>query len=200
MTFLTLLGAGMSAAGVLLLWRAWRLGHEGRQVGRRISLAAGWSLLAACLLPWARAAGADRGPALALLAMMLTAGLLLAAIGWREAARRGRRRERERPANGNTTAGGARRLLPRRVWIFLLAGPLSAAAAFLLSLVFYYGPAAGWDPANRLAGVLLFAPAAWALLSVASTYDSRLLTRSALLGGLVLLGLAGLWLTPGGAA
>lgn len=190
MTGLMLLAAALSVAGIWLVRRAWDYGRDKRPRARRLALSGGWGLLVAAVWPWSLAAGGDRGVALAFLVPVLGAFVLLAAIGRRESRRGGRRAQRNKPANGNGSNGIGARLFARRVWIFLLAGPLSALAAFLLSAQIYYRWPADWDDANRLAAVLLFAPFAWAVLAVWSTYDSRLRVRGAVLAGFLLLGLA----------
>lgn len=193
---MTMLAAGLlSLTGFWLVRRAWlagRAGAHGRRQGFRL---AGWGLLVIAAWPWMAAAGADRGVAFAVLMPLLFACVWLAGIGWREAQRWRGRRERDKPLAETARAQGARVLL-RRIWIFLLAGPLSAACAFFLT-VLLYGQAAHWQPANRLAAVLLCAPLVWTLLSIWSTYDKRLFARSAAVLVLLAIGVAGVLLNHG---
>lgn len=195
-----LAGSGLSLAGVMLLWRTWRFGWQRRGRLQPLAGIAAWAVLGASLAPWIAAGGADRGVALAVLLWMIGGFIVLGFIGWREA------RSPRRPRNGRSRQSNARpdsrpagALLARRIWVFLLAGPVAAGTALLLSLDLY-ALSNAWAPANRLAAVLLSAPMAWAALSVLATYDAGLSRRSALMAGILAIGVLGLAFGPGGTA
>lgn len=188
--------AGLSIAGVLALWQTWRFGRQNRRPAQRAGRLLAWFLLAVSLVPWGLAGGADRGVALGILGLMVAALAIVGTIGWREARNpRRRKNSRERTDNERTESPG--RAFVRRAWIFVLAGPFSALAAISLTLSLH-GLAVSWDPANRLAALLLFAPVAWAVLTIVATYDGALWKRSAGIGGVLVAGLLGAVLVPGG--
>lgn len=192
------LGLLTAAAGTTLLWFAWRAGRD-RRAGTRIALrVAGWGLLAASLWPWTVAGGADRGVALALLPMMLTALVIVGAIGWRHY-RDGRESNsrRRRPAGDKPATPASEGRLLRRIWIFLLAGPVAGLAALQLT-VSLNALGASLAPPNRVALGLVLMPLAWCVLAIIATYDTRLRYRSSFLLACLSLGLAGVWLLPGG--
>lgn len=188
--------AGFSIAGALVLWQTWRFGRQNRRPAQRAGRLFAWFLLGASAIPWTLFGGADRGVALGILVLMVAGLAIVGAIGWRDARNPRRRRNgRERTDNGSQAPRG--RAFARRAWIFALAGPVSALAVMALTLALH-GLAAAWDPANRLAAAFLFAPLAWMVLAVVATYDTALWKRSAGIGGVLVAGLLGAVLIPGG--
>ncbi|WP_417451127.1 hypothetical protein, partial [Kordiimonas sp.] len=70
----------------------------------------------------------------------------------------------------------------RRVFTFLLAGPIAGVAALYLCL-WLYGAMGGGASAGQLMAVLFAFPLLWAVLSVFATYDMPVVRR----GGIVVL-------------
>lgn len=171
-------GVVLTLGGVLLLQQSWRERRAGRHARRRVLVTLAWSALGIALLPWAVALGTDKGIACALLALMLTGAALVLRAGFTHAPRQ-RNGERESRKNGAAVVVQDWRLLMRRSWVFLLAGPVCGIAAVFMTAVMF----AGWNvdtgsAANRLAATLLLVPIAWALLATWSTYDISLKLRS----------------------
>lgn len=195
---MSLVGAGLVLAGVLLLWLVWQLGPRWPAACRRFARVFAWALLVLSAWPWAIVAGADRGPALALLGTMGTGLVVVAGIGWRHWRQRPARPPRSRSRNdkdrGRSISGmTARALFLRRAWIVLLAGPLAGAASCLGALAIDR-LLASWASANRVTTVLLAVPLVWTLLAILATYGMSLVRRSAAIGLLIALGAAGLFL------
>lgn len=191
----------VSVAGVGLLRWAWQLGR-GNGNGARLGLdVAGWGLLAVSFPLWVHAGGPDRGVALAFLAFMLPGLGWIGLAAWEGGRNGGRSRKRQTRIDAVRTAREQvrpRHERARRVWVFVLAGPVSAAAAVLLGMLLYVALlAAGWHPADVLATVLLFVPLAWTMLAIAATTHYSLWKRSAVVLGLAALGLIGYPLLPG---
>lgn len=183
MQYLTLVfGMALTAAGVLLLFTGWRARRAGRSQQRALFTSAGWILLAASLLPWIILGGSDRGVAFAIMAFMLAGSMLVIFLGSRHSSN-GRARNMRESVNGGAQSINGNNLLVRRVWVFLLAGPLSFAVAMAGTAVLYLA----WtgSAANRLAVVMLLVPFAWAVLAIYATYDVSLRQRSATVMGLL---------------
>lgn len=183
MQHLTLVfGIALTMAGVGSLFAAWRARRAGQRRQRNVRVVAGWLLLCLSFVPWIVHGGNDRGVALAIMAFMLAGSTLVLLLGARHRAN-GRRRNGERDANGaSDTRAGGWRLLVRRVWVFLLAGPVSFAVAMLATAALYLG----WTGSapDRLAAVMLAVPFAWTLLAIYATYDISLRQRSVAVLGL----------------
>lgn len=192
--------AGYAAliAGVLFVWRGWHARRAGRLAERRAFVGIGWLAIAMSFAPWMVAGGADRGVALALIVFMLAGVCLLlhAMFTGKGNGRRGNGRDAS--SNGASNAGfGGWRLFLRRSWVFLLAGPVSAAAAtFAAAALFGLWNVETGSAANRLAAVLLLVPIAWSALAIWATYDVPLRRRSLVVFGFLLAGVAGTFL-PG---
>lgn len=190
------IAAAMPIAAALLLrqgWRARRAGHPQRRLAFMLSA---WTLLLLSFVPWTAASGADRGVAFAITAFML-AGFVLVLLAGREGNGSRKRAEREPRTNGNGNEQSGTRLLLRRICVFLLAGPVSAAIALLITAAAF----AWWNvetgsAANRLAAALLLMPFAWALLAIWTTYDVPLRRRSLVMAGVALVSVAGVMLAP----
>jgi len=185
-------------AGVGLLWLVWQRGPGWPPLRRGILRALAWGLLVLAVWPWAVAGGADRGPALALLALMVTGLVLVGGRGWRHwrrhparapRTRAGDDKDRGQPVDG--MAPGA--LFLRRAWIAVLAGPLAGAGAILMALALD-GLLAASAPADRVTSVMLAAPLAWTILIILAAYGMPLARRSAILGVVIALAAAGLFL------
>lgn len=190
-----------SVAGVGLLRRAWQLGRSNGD-GLRLALdGLGWLLLAVSVPLWMHAGGPDRGVAIAFLVFMVPGLAWIALAAWQSGRGDGNGRRRNSRADAVRAAreqARPRRLGLRRAWIFLLAGPVSAAAAVLTGMLVYAGLLrAGWHPADVLATVLLFVPLAWTLLAVAATTHFPLWKRSGVVLAVTVIGLAGYPLLPG---
>lgn len=194
------LAAILTILGVTLLRAAWMARRAGKTAQRRRLVSAAWALLAISLLPWGIGAGADKGTALALIAMMLAGTAVVVREGFMHAVPRNGNGKLEREGREQRDDDGKQLVLfLRRAWVFVLAGPLSFALSLLLAIVLF----AGWDisgehgAANRLAATLVAVPLAWAVLATWMTYDIRLRTRS--LHALVLFGagLGSAWLFGG---
>lgn len=172
---LVALATVVSLAALAVLYFAWR------QKRRRLRLVMlGWGLMLLSLWPWVEAAGADSGPAIGALVVMLGAIALIGSTAqWRSA---GGRRAVHRAAPGPRASAN---FLDRRARVLrgtlraLVAGPLSLAAAFSMSLLAF--ALLPWSEADRLitmAGLALILGAgamAW------SAADPRLLRPTATL-------------------
>lgn len=193
-----LLCAALSAGGVLLLQRAWHERRAGRARRRTVFVLSAWALLAAAFIPWAMAAGADKGAAFAVMVLMLAGTALVLRAGMQHAGNGRRATEREARTNDAADADGGWRLLSRRIAVFLLAGPVSFAVSIVLAAcVFAAWNVTSGSAANRLAAVMLFVPFAWSVLAVYATYDAPLRQRSVVVFALLFAGLAGAFLvTP----
>lgn len=178
MVLLVITGVVLTLSGVLLLQQSWRERRAGQHARRRVLVVLAWSVLGIALLPWAVAIGTDKGIAYALLALMLAGATLVLRAGFAHAPRQ-RKGEREPRNNGGAVEVQDWRLLLRRSWVFLLAGPICGIAAVFMTAVMF----ATWNvetgsAANRLAATILLVPIAWALLATWSTYDVSLKLRS----------------------
>lgn len=167
-----MIGGLLSLAGIVALWRSWLRPHRFWP-----GLILGWGLIAAALPFWARRFGADRGAAMAILAVSLI-GLVLIALT-------NRRTGPDRPATG----GGA---LPKVDWrwliVFLLAGPAGLALSIGGELLYAaHGPGPQVD---RLVFGLLLTPCFWALAMILAASDYRRRFVAALLHSHSVLGLA----------
>jgi len=175
---LVLYGLALALAGVLVLRYTW--GKKGGRSGMEVTI--GWGLIAASFVPWVRASTGDWGAALALSAFMTIGVGFITYAALRQPAGRKARAPREArysmPEKSpiNWKAGG------RRVFTFLLAGPLSGVAALTLSL-WLYGAMAGGEPTLRVFAILFAFPFIWAALSIFATYDMPVIKR----GGIVVL-------------
>ncbi|HEX7048504.1 MAG TPA: hypothetical protein VF275_13135 [Gammaproteobacteria bacterium] len=193
--FLSLIAAAMTIAAALLLregWRARRAGHMKRRLTLMLSA---WSLLLLSFIPWTFASGADRGIAFGITVFML-AGFVLVLMAARESNGSRKRAEREPRTNGNGNGASelsGTRLLLRRIYVFLLAGPISAVIALLVTAnAFAWWNVETGSAANRLAAALLIMPIAWALLAIWTTYDVSLRRRSLVAFGLAAMSVAGI--------
>lgn len=198
MVLLVVTGLVLTLSGVLLLQQSWHERRAGQYARRRVLVVLAWSLLCIALLPWAVAIGTDKGIAYALLALMLAGAATVLHAGFVHAPRQ-RNREREPRSTGSAVAAQDWRLLLRRSWVFLLAGPICGTAAVFVTAVMF----ATWNvetgsAANRLAATILLVPVAWALLATWSTYDISLKLRSVSVLGLLATSVAmTLAMTPG---
>lgn len=182
----------LTLAGVLALRLARHWGRRQRPQRQLVLRWTGWLLLVVSLLPWTVAGGSDRGVALAILVLML-AGLSLALFeGWR-AWRAPARKKRERTPRNDLPRPETRgkTLLLRRIWIFVLAGPLALAGALAIGMALWLGLAqAGVSEANVLAVAMISVPIIWAVFSGLATMEGRLAPRTLLVALPGLLGLA----------
>lgn len=166
----------LTVAGVVALRSVWAVGSRSR-----LWLMGGWLALSLAGLGWATLAASDKAVALALLAPSPVAYLIVAAGAERTRRRNGRRRE---GATEIEPASGTAR--PWRTAVrFLLAGPLSAAAAAAISTAISICP--WWNEANRIVAGGLLAPALWAAGMCWSLSDARLGRVAAGLAAAILL-------------
>lgn len=175
---LVLLGLALALAGVLVLRYTW--GRKGAR--SRMEVSVGWGLIAVSFVPWIMASTGDWGAALALAAFMTVGVGFITYAALRQPAGRKARAPREArystPEKNpiNWKAGG------RRVFTFLLAGPIAGVAALTLSL-WLYGAMAHSEPTLRVFAILFAFPLIWAALSIFATYDMPVIKR----GGIVVL-------------
>jgi hypothetical protein len=192
-------GAVFAVASVLLLWQSWRLRRAGAPSPLVRLLA--WGALVASGALWATGTTADWGIAVALCAFMLAG---LGPIGWvtarqprRQLLQAGKGRVQSAGTSGTSAgiSGGSGAWLRggRRVYVFLLAGPVAGVAALVLTIALYglAGGASGADD-ERTAGQLFTAlfcfPFLWSLLALVATFDMPLLRRSGAVFGAALVG------------
>ncbi|MEM9530419.1 MAG: hypothetical protein AAGA23_05840 [Pseudomonadota bacterium] len=180
------LAAAGTAGSFLLLQAAWR-----RQTRSWPLVAAGWGMLVLSLTGWSFSSGTDKGVALGVVAGIVIVLLFLAAAAARAKPRPAKpARQRRAPP-----AAASRWQLPRRVWIFLLAGPFAGLAALGLSTAAFVALQThlNLEHTANLTLVSFGFPLAWAGLAVAVGYQPALWRKTAavLVPGLV--SLAFLW-------
>lgn len=183
-----LLGVAFSVSGAMLLYFAWQARRAGQHVRRRRFVVAGWLLITISVLPWVIATGGDKGTALAILVLLLAGSALVIRAGLLH--KGNGRRVVERDVRNEVSHGSS--LLLRRIWVFLLSGPIAMAAAlFISAAVFATWNLANGSEANRLATALLLMPLAWTLLALYATYDAPLRYRTSVVFLFLVVGLAG---------
>jgi len=171
----------LTVAGVWMLRSVWAVSSRSR-----LWLLGGWLALVSATLGWVAVAAGDKAVALALLAPSQIAYLVIAAGAARARRRNGRRREGVvdvEPVSGNAWSW-------RAAARFLLAGPLSGAAAAAVGTAISLSPL--WSEPDRIVAAGLLAPAVWAVGMCWSVSDSRL--------GRVAIGLGATTLVAGMAA
>jgi hypothetical protein len=176
--FMVLLALMLAFGGVLVLRRTWA--RKAARVSAEVSL--GWALVALSFVPWIMASTGDWGAALALCAFMIIGTGMIAYAAVRQPAGRKARAPREARDSTPERAPLNWRLGGRRVFTFLLTGPIAGVAALTLSL-WLYGAMAGAEPTLRVFAILFAFPLVWAVLSVFATYDMPVIKR----GGIVVL-------------
>jgi len=192
---MALAGIASAIAGVLLLAWAWH-SHPKRPVRqRRLIRAAGLAMLTVAAALGMRTTGDGRGLALALLSAMAAAATLLVAIGfraWRA------RRAHNKHLRGHAAPLPSVNTVIRIAWISVLAGPLSAIAAFGSAAAIY----AITSPANAnvVTGVVLLAPLLWMVLALIATEARPLAQRTAVITAALIASLAAVGITAGGLA
>lgn len=174
--FMAMFAGVLSLGGLAVLYLAWR------RPGRSIPLLVlGWGLLVVSALPWAAAGGADRGPALAMVAVSAAALLLIGITGqWRGAAPRRRREATPAAEPAGGTGWGHWSL------VILVAGPLAAAAAFALGLPFMRVDS--WAESDRLVASAFAIVILWSAAAVWVCATPRLMRATATLAGLTAAG------------
>lgn len=197
-----LLAVLLAFGGILVLRRTWA--KKGVRV--RGEVTAGWALITVSLVLWLSISPADWGTAMALCVLMTLGMAMMAYAAYRQpAASMARKAGAGRAPRAARTAGMAGtvastvagdavvaakaprnwKLGGRRVFTFLLAGPIAGASALYLSLWLY---GAMPDGVGRVAAIVYIFPTLWAVLSVFATYDMAPVKR----GGIVIIsGLVG---------
>lgn len=172
---LGLAGAALIAAGVTLLWRAWRR----RIPNRAPSILGGWALIAGAMIPWSVLGGPDRGIILGIMVVCLIASAAIAVSAMRPVHRR---RQRRASAGAELAERGPRswRTPVRVAYVTFLAGPLAGAASLLLAVsLFTLLRRAGLNGANN--GVIAFfvLVLVWMGLASWAAMDEKLWRKSA---------------------
>ncbi|WP_262690734.1 hypothetical protein [Kordiimonas aestuarii] len=176
---LVLLGLALALAGVMVLRYTW--GKKGAR--SRAEVSAGWGLIAASFVPWVMASTPDWGSALAICLFMIIGVVLMGYAAARQPeGRKARAGRAERAAAPASAVPFNWPITGRRVFTFLLAGPIAGVAALYLCL-WLYGAMGGGASAGQLMAVLFAFPLLWAVLSVFATYDMPVVRR----GGIVVL-------------
>jgi hypothetical protein len=152
----------------------------------RLWVLAGWLLLTSAVLGWAWGRGADKAVALALL---MPSPLAYAVVASGADLRR-RRNSRRRDGPNLIARASAEVRFRRAAARFLLAGPLSGAAATAVGTALALNPS--WDEANRIVAAGLLVPAVWAAAMCWSLSDRRI--------GRIALGLAAITAAAASAA
>jgi hypothetical protein len=185
----------LCCAGVGTLFAAWRRGRD--KPHHAPALSVGWLFLLASAVVWAGPAGGDRGTVFAILATGIGGLALIGArtawdaadgSGRREHKReRGRGDRKSRAGDGGDAVSGIEPAPRSGGWghgvaVFLVAGPLSAAAATSAALALLAVSSATVG-ANRLVAAFLSVPLLWAGAMLWSCCDSNLRRPAAWLAG-----------------
>lgn len=161
-----------AAAGIAVLWSAWRRPQRSAPL-----VLAGWGALAASLALWASTTSVERGIAAGLLAACLLALAVLALVAALPGSRRDRSRRRaarNRPAPEQAAGEPGLRSLASGAGTILLLGPAAGTAALLVSAaLFTLQHGAGTEATFNLVLAMFVFPLAWATLAVLAARDSR---------------------------
>lgn len=156
-------------------------------------MAAAWGLLLASLVGWSRSSGADKGVALGIVAGMVMVLTLLAVVAVRSEPRP------EKPTRERSVepAAVSRWIIPRRVWIFLLTGPLAGLAALGLSTAAFvaFQKHLALEHTMNLTLVSFAFPTVWSALAVSVGYQVALWRKTVTVLAPGLGSLAFLWAT-----
>ncbi|MGH8167918.1 MAG: hypothetical protein ACREQ1_11805 [Woeseiaceae bacterium] len=150
------------AFGVAALYASWRK----RLQPKSVVIPAGWFLIALSFYLWMRVGGAEFGPVLAALQLSIVAWIFVLA-------NRHVRRDNGRRQEPVSVQLPPFRAILRHAAIFLLAVPLAACSATLLTLA--VSTLLPWNDVDRLAFSIVLMPLAWGALAYWACADSRLL-------------------------
>lgn len=172
-----LLGTGMAFGGLLGLYLAWQT-----RAAPRWHILGAWGLLLASLVCWMSAGGMDRGIALGVIVICLLA-LSIIAITALRSERGGRQNtERRRVAQSRKVTVWGR--LPQKLGFFLLAGPISGAASYIVAMGLHQALSMlGWHPANSLVMALFIFPILWGAVATLTLLSKRVSTHLSCLVG-----------------
>lgn len=165
------------AAGIYALWRAWRHRPQLGWTEREILVLAGWGLMAIGIAGFTLRGG-DRGAAVAIAAIMLTALGLFSRNVWQALASS----DHNTPRDGYSgSATESWRLHLQTMAGFMLAGPVAATSAMLITLsAMALLRMAAVSEANMIALGLILAPLLWAVGVAYTAIDDKLLRKTAL--------------------
>lgn len=202
---IALLAFALTATGVVLLRLSWGRRQDSTPAERAPRIVAGWSALTCAVPVWIAAAGPGRGVAASLLTIALLGLAVIARDVITGTAARSRPRRagasdavRDAPRARRAAHEAPRDRLLRGVGIFMLAGPVAAAAAYLLAVPLYAAlAAAGVSGPDRIAVLVFFVPVAWAALAVAATVDTSLPRRAGWVAGTAVVAVLGAYVAGG---
>ncbi|MEM7081509.1 MAG: hypothetical protein AAF465_02060 [Pseudomonadota bacterium] len=181
-----LLAIAITLAGFGVLLYAWQRATRSWPL-----LGLAWGLLVTALILWSATSASDKGVALGLVAGVLIALAVLTVRTLRETPRTLRR---TREAQNTAQAAVEELQLIRRLWLFMLYGPLAGLASMALcSAAFVLFQEVGLEHTANVTIVFLLFPIAWSCIAVGVGYPIGLLrkTTSVFVTGLV--SLACLW-------
>ena len=172
---LAALGAlAFTLSGTALIYRAWRQ----KQKNRAFLIALGWALALGGCAVWVIGFGPDQGIAFALLGLPFMAWLCVSLSVERKTTKTADK-TRQNPVGPALSHQPLWLITLRRIYIVLLAGPLSllAACGGILGLFALLGTS-GVNGADQLATTLFLAPVLWGVFAVISVLDAALWRRT----------------------
>lgn len=174
-----ILGTALSIAGVFALYLSWQ-----RKARSWALVLSGWALILAAIASWAQTSGVDKGPALGIVVVVLTALIAVGIVALRTPIKE-RREPRARVAPDSTRAS---------VWHEGLSTTASILAIVFVGLVasvaactaFFMGSqAAGMEHTANLTTSMISFPLVWGALSTYVGYSTSRMGRALTLIGIV---------------
>lgn len=187
-------GAALGAAGVAALYASWQ-----RKGSVRGLVATGWMFIAASILAWSRTSGIDEGPALGMVAIVLT-GLLAVGFSAIRTPAKVRRAERVRIAlDEDDRPDAATGVGAKALSLIVITGLGLAASLAACGALFLVGRSAGFEHTGNLATAMFAFPLVWAGLATWVGYSANPARGGAVLGAIVAASLAVIGLSMAGA-
>jgi hypothetical protein len=166
--------------GILALHLAWR------QKKRNWPLVGtGWALVLASILAWDQTSGADKGPALGIVSLVLLALLAVALVAWRTPVKL-RRAAVSRTLRDEPQPNGKAGAISRTVAVITIVFAGLIVAISTSTAVFMANRAAGMEHTGNLTIAMFSFPLIWAALATFVGYSPSTVRKAAVLGGMAL--------------
>ncbi|MEM1195001.1 MAG: hypothetical protein AAGH57_02765 [Pseudomonadota bacterium] len=183
MASLIVLGIALGAAGIAALYVGWK-----QKKRNWLLVFVGWSLLLGCLMVWGQLSGIDKGPALGLVSIVITALLAILIIALRSPVKQRREpRIRQRDLGDQASVWHEGLSVTASVLAIVFVGLVVSIAA--CSALFMASRSLGVEESANLTITMFAFPLSWAGLATYIGYSPSPMSKAfTLLMGLILSG------------